>query len=108
MAKKTETEQPIVSETEALLAKIAELEAQLKEKAEPAPVQEPKEEKMVRIRIPRTSKDQADIYVSVNSRDWLIQPGKEVDVPECVAEVLEQKERALELAYEYESSVMSD
>lgn len=108
MAKKAETEQPVVSETEALLAKIAELEAQLKAQNEPAPAPEPKEEKKVLIRIPRTSKDQPDVYVSVNERSWLIQPGKEVEVPECVAEVLRHKEEALERAYEYESSVMSD
>ena len=47
-------------------------------------------EKLVKVRIPKTKENQDDVFVSVNNRTWLIQRGKEVEVPECVAEVLLQ------------------
>ena len=53
-------------------------------------------EKMVKIRIPRTKSDQEDVFVSVNLRSWLIKRGVEVEVPECVAEVLRHQEEMLE------------
>jgi hypothetical protein len=53
-------------------------------------------EKMVKIRIPRTKKDEEDVFVSVNLRTWLIKRGVEVEVPECVAEVLRHQEEMLE------------
>ena len=54
------------------------------------------EEKMVKIRIPRTKADQEDVPVWVNERSWIIKRGVEVEVPECVAEVLRHQEEALE------------
>ena len=54
------------------------------------------EEKMVKIRIPRTKADQEDVPVWVNERSWLIKRGVEVEVPECVAEVLRHQEEMLE------------
>lgn len=59
-------------------------------------------EKTVKIRIPRDRKDQSDVFVSVNERTWLIKRGEEVEVPECVAEVLRNAERASEEAYDFE------
>jgi hypothetical protein len=53
-------------------------------------------EKMVKIRIPRTKADQEDVPVWVNNRSWLIKRGVEVEVPECVAEVLRHQEEMLE------------
>ena len=53
-------------------------------------------EKMVKIRIPRTKKEEEDVFVSVNLRTWLIKRGVEVEVPECVAEVLRHQEEMLE------------
>lgn len=53
-------------------------------------------EKMVKIRIPRTKADQEDVFVSVNLRTWAIKRGVEVEVPECVAEVLMHQEEMLE------------
>ena len=53
-------------------------------------------EKMVKIRIPRTKQNQEDVFVSVNMRTFLIKRGVEVDVPECVAEVLRHQEEMLE------------
>ena len=53
-------------------------------------------EKTVKIRIPRTKADQEDVPVWVNERSWIIKRGVEVEVPECVAEVLRHQEEALE------------
>ena len=53
-------------------------------------------EKTVKIRIPKTRADQEDVFVSVNMRTWLIKRGEEVQVPLCVAEVLQNQEKMLE------------
>lgn len=53
-------------------------------------------EKMVKIRIPREKANQEDVFVSVNMKTWLIKRGVEVEVPECVAEVLRHQEEMLE------------
>lgn len=55
-----------------------------------------KKEKMVKIRLPKTKADEDDERVWVNHRSWQIKRGVEVEVPECVAEVLRNKEMALE------------
>lgn len=52
--------------------------------------------KTVKVRIPRTKADQEDVAVWVNNDSWIIQRGVEVEVPECVAEVLRHQEEALE------------
>ena len=52
--------------------------------------------KMVKIRIPRTRKDQEDVFVSVNNYNCVIQRGVEVEVPDYVAEVLQHQEEMLE------------
>lgn len=66
-------------------------------------------EKMVKIRIPRDRMDNsAAQFVSVNERTWLIQKGIEVEVPECVAEALRNREIALENAYDFNSEVASN
>lgn len=50
-----------------------------------------KGEKLVKIKLFKDSyKYKDDVFVSVNNRNWLIQRGVEVEVPECVAEVLER------------------
>ena len=69
-------------------------------------VKEPEvaKEKTVKIRIPRNRKDEDDVFVSVNERTWLIKRGVEVEVPECVPEVLRHQEEALEQAYEFETA----
>lgn len=46
-------------------------------------------EKMVRIKLPILPNDEGDQFVSVNDRTWQIKRGEWVDVPECVAEVLD-------------------
>ena len=52
--------------------------------------------KMVKVRIPRTRKDEEDVFVSVNLNTYLIKRGVEVEVPEFVAEVLRHQEEMLE------------
>ena len=53
-------------------------------------------EKTVKIKIPRTRADQEDVFVSVNERTWIVKRGVEVEVPECVAEVLQHQEEMME------------
>lgn len=67
----------------------------------------PAKEKTVKIRIPRTKADQEDVFVSVNARTWIVKRGVEVEVPECVAEVLRHQEEALETIMEFESQQKS-
>ena len=52
--------------------------------------------KMVKIRIPRTKKDEEDVFVSVNNYTCIIKRGVEVEVPDFVAEVLKHQEEMLE------------
>lgn len=55
-------------------------------------------ERKVRIVLPFD--DQAgDQFVSVNDRTWLIRRGEEVEVPECVYEVLRERDRAVMKAH---------
>ena len=61
-------------------------------------------EKLVKIRIPISRENNADVFVSINERNWLIKRGVEVEVPECVVEVLRNQEIALEKAYNFSNS----
>jgi hypothetical protein len=65
---------------------------------------EPAKEKVVKIRIPRLRDNQDDVFVGVNGRTWLIKRGVEVEVPECVAEVIRNSEEAAEASYAYGDS----
>ena len=60
------------------------------------------EEKKVKIRLPLTRTEKNDVLVGVNGRTWLIKRGEEVEVPECVAEVLQHKEEMLSEAMAFE------
>ena len=64
-------------------------------------------EKMVKIRIPRTSAKQEDVFVSVNERTFIVKRGVEVEVPECVAEVLQHQEEMLEKIMLFEEASKS-
>lgn len=68
------------------------------------PTTEQLAEKMVKVRIPRTSKNQDDVFVSVNMKTYLIKRGVEVEVPACVAEVLRHQEEMLEIIMEFEET----
>ena len=65
-------------------------------KTEETKKNETPKEKMVKIKIPRTKANQEDVFVSVNERTWIVKRGVEVEVPECVAEVLQHQEEMLE------------
>ena len=65
-------------------------------------------EKLVRIRLPLTRDKQTDVFVRVNHRTWLIKRGVDVEVPECVAEVLRNSEDAELAAMEYQSRLAKD
>lgn len=58
-------------------------------------------EKLVKFRIPKTKENQDDVFVSVNDRTWLIKRGIEVEMPECVYEVLMHQQEMEEVALEY-------
>jgi len=63
-------------------------------------------EKTVKIKLPRERREQEDVFVGVNERTWLIKRGVEVEVPQCVAEVLMNREQMLEsiMAFQNEKS----
>ena len=63
-------------------------------------------EKTVKIKLPRDRREQEDVFVGVNERTWLIKRGVEVEVPQCVAEVLMNREQMLEsiMAFQNEKS----
>ena len=65
-------------------------------------------EKMVKIRIPRLKANQEDVPVWVNERSWMIQRGVEVEVPECVAEVLRHQEEMMETIMLFEAENKRD
>lgn len=65
-------------------------------------------EKTVKIRLPITRDMKDDVFVSVNARTWQIKRGNEIDVPECVAEVLRNQEIQLEQAMLFNESVKHD
>ena len=53
-------------------------------------------EKLVKVKIPKVKANQEDVFVSVNERTWIVKRGVEVEVPECVAEVLQHQEEMLD------------
>ena len=64
-----------------------------------------KKEQLVQIKLPKTRELQEDVFVSVNQRNWLIRRGVTVEVPACVAEVLQHAETMAEEALRYDSQV---
>jgi hypothetical protein len=61
--------------------------------------------KMVKVRVPRTSPKQEDVFVSVNNYTCIVKRGVEVEVPDFVAEVLRHQEEMMEVAALYEASL---
>mgnify|MGYP004555793915 FL=1 len=61
-------------------------------------------EKLIKIRLPKERRDQEDVFVGVNERTWLIKRGVEVEIPECVAEVLRDREMMLETIMDFEDA----
>lgn len=60
-------------------------------------------ERLVKIKLPKI-KGKSDEFVSVNERTWLIKRGVEVEVPECVAEVIRNSEKLQEEADAFEEA----
>ena len=58
--------------------------------------------KTVKIKLPLTRYEKDDVYVAINGKSYLIKRGETVEVPEDVVEVLENKERMLRIAYDFE------
>ena len=68
-------------------------------------IKEPvKKEKTVKIKLHRDRKDQEDLFVCVNERTWIVKRGVEVEVPECVAEVIRNSEEMLQEAYDFDEA----
>jgi hypothetical protein len=67
-----------------------------------------KKPKMVKIKLEKTRKEQADVYVAVNGKSWLIKRGEYVEVPASVAEVLTHKEEMLDVAMAYEAQASAN
>ena len=61
--------------------------------------------KTVTVRLPKTKELQDDVFVSVNQQSWLIRRGETVEVPACVAEVLQHSEDMAQEALAFESRV---
>lgn len=76
------------------------------EKKTTAPVEE--KEKLVKIRLPLTRDQNADVFVGVNGRTWLIKRGVTVEVPEVVAQVIEQSEEMRAKAYAHQAANRTD
>ena len=64
-------------------------------------------EKKVKIRLPLTKSEKDDVYVAVNGNPYLIKRGETVEVPESVAEVLQNSERMLALSMAFEEKVLA-
>ena len=65
---------------------------------------EVKKEELVKIRLPRKTKNDEDVFVSVNEKTWLIKRGVEVEVPAYVADLIRNAEEMEEEIYEFQSA----
>lgn len=63
--------------------------------------------KKVKIRLPITRTEKDDVTVFLNGSSYLIKRGVQVEVPEGVAEILDRREKMLEIAMAYDEA-MSD
>lgn len=60
-----------------------------------------KTEKMVKIFIPKESRNDTERFISVNGERILVQTGKSVEVPERFAEVIKNSEKMAAVSAEY-------
>ena len=63
---------------------------------------ETKKPKMVTIKLPLTRTEKNDEYVAVNGKTYLIKRGVAVDVPDFVAEAIQNSEAMLSVSMAYE------
>ena len=73
---------------------------------EPPKKEKPKKEKRVKVLLPLLENGDTEQYVAVNGRSFLIRRGEEVEVPECVAEVLRLSEKQKREAYLYQQEAI--
>lgn len=85
----------------ALQFKIAGMEERSGETEAATPVQAAP--KMVKIKLPLTRTERDDVFVGLNGKTYLIKRGVEVEVPEGVVEILNNREQMLSLAMEFEA-----
>lgn len=78
---------------------------EVKEEVKTEEVKTEKGEKMVTIRLPKERDNNAPQFVAVNNRTFMVERGKDVEVPECVAEVLKLSEAAKDEMYAYEEKL---
>lgn len=62
-------------------------------------------EPLVTIKLPLTRTEKDDVWVAVNGKSMLIKRGVEVEVPRCIAEVLEHQEQMLIKAMETQEAL---
>lgn len=65
------------------------------------------DEPLVTIKIPLTRTEKDDVWVAVNGKSMLIKRGIEVEVPRCIAKVLERREAMLIKAMETQDALSS-
>lgn len=63
--------------------------------------------KTAKIKLPLSKYEKDDVYVAINGKSYLIKRGIEVQVPAAVVEVLENRERMLRMAYDFEEEAAS-
>lgn len=63
--------------------------------------------KLVKIKLPRV-KGETHAFAAVNGERWQIQRGKEVEVPDYIAEVFQNAEKAQIEADEFEEQLIAD
>ncbi|MBR4079279.1 MAG: hypothetical protein IKK29_03615 [Christensenellaceae bacterium] len=59
--------------------------------------------KMAKIKLELTRHEKNDEYVAINGKSYQIKRGEEVEVPQSVVEVLQNKERMLRKAMDFEA-----
>lgn len=101
-APKPGTKDALKAENEALKAELEALKAKSAQAPETAEETGPK---MVKVKIPRTKKDEEDVFVSVNNYTCIVKRGVEVEVPDFVAEVLQHQEEMLEVIMLFEDAM---
>lgn len=62
----------------------------------------------VKIKLPLTKNEKDDVFVGLNGNTYLIKRGVEVEVPRGVAKILENRERMLAKAIEFDAEAAGD
>ena len=65
-------------------------------------------QKRVKVKIPLTRTEKDDVWVAINGQSWLIKRGVEVEVPACVAELLENSDKQSADAMEFEAQASAN